>query len=260
MRPGVFAWVCALLVALGFFLPDAIPELLESNSRGLIVLPLVFCAVFAAPLFPLLLISMAALGPGLPKMLRLVLIWVTITASLPVLMAIFVSSGPVTHHPRIGWAAVTAGILGSLQIWPTNGATQRRFLVLLLFAGLLGTASMMHAAILAVAAVRTAGNAPFCIARNETPDGPPVTDWAGLRLSSLYTTRYTTKTGTPGTSMMAYHALLIVASPDGNTHFNWSPQRLRFDPITNGDFLPTPIKRACVPKTGFLSGLRLLDG
>jgi vacuolar-type H+-ATPase subunit I/STV1 len=99
-------------------------------------------------------------------------------------------------------------------------------------------------------ASRLAQDAPFCVARHE-PGPSPVRSLWDLRGFSLHTA----PSGYKGTSRWYCHGLLVVDSPEGERLFNWSPRRMRFDPIDRPDLFTASLQNVCTPQGRFWRSL-----
>lgn len=95
-----------------------------------------------------------------------------------------------------------------------------------------------------------AHGAPFCMARHE-PEPSPVRSLWDLRSFSLHTTL----SGYKDTSRWYSHGLLAVDAPEGKQLFNWSPRRMRFDPVDDPDLFIAGLRDACTPQDHFWRSL-----
>ena len=96
-----------------------------------------------------------------------------------------------------------------------------------------------------IGAVTLAGDAPYCLATQSLAG--PVQSLAALRGLSFYTNQ----SGYKSTSHWFFHGILIVADPQGDTYYNWSPRHLRFEGLSNPDRQIASPLHICTPIPGF---------
>jgi hypothetical protein len=121
--------------------------------------------------------------------------------------------------------------------------------LVMIWPALHGLWSLMVVPCIAVSAIRTAADRPYCIAQHR--DTRALRSWADLRGLSLYTTR----TGYKSTSHWYLHAVMIVEDATEMPVFNWSFGGLRFERLAEPDWLLEPAGSECWPEPGFLSRL-----
>ena len=147
--------------------------------------------------------------------------------------------------------ALVLGITGMLRHMEHGTGQSRVAIGTLALAGLAGAWSLVSGVVAVTSAAVIAGESPYCLAHHGALG--PVESLAALRGLSFYTT----ETGYKSTSRWYLHGILTVTGPDGDSYFNWSPRRLRFDPLPNPERLIASPLDHCAPIPGFLRTLPL---
>ncbi len=103
-------------------------------------------------------------------------------------------------------------------------------------------------------AVWIANGRPYCIAKEGRSPYETIDSVFDLRGTNLFTSR----TGYKDTDRQYFHAFLVVATLQGERHWNWSIASMRFDRLER--FAPNPVEgtSACVPEDRFLERLTWL--
>lgn len=234
MTPATRNIAFGLLFALGFgHVPDDYRDLTIGPVTPLSSLALL---VLIAPFIPLIYGIILALRPTLsPWITGRVLALFALAFGMFVALIIAAFSGAGTGITLVRGGAISLAVFVSL--WPTN-----RLVPLQVALSLLAIFSLSTMALVPFQAKRIAEGNPYQIIEHATVT-PHVLSGPDLRFFSLYTA----KSGFKDTSTHYFHAVLCVEKPNGETFYNWSPRRLRFDKISNPNRFIVPLK-STVPK------------
>nr|WP_321511041.1 hypothetical protein [uncultured Celeribacter sp.] len=210
--------------------PISMGELIEKfpdtvgNGGASVLFMSEFLGLALAPLFAPLALLLPT--PSVAVRALISLLW------LPSLL-ILIMSGPGTTHIFlyifVTWAALTS-------LWAHRS---RRGQVLLLTVTLISLWSLVAMALALNQISALTQGAPYCVARS----GAPIHSIADLRGLAFYTD----ETGFKSTSRWTFHGVLLTE----DQAWNWSPQRLRFDPIPKVVF-PEIRRPECPLEANFL--------
>ncbi len=244
-----------LLLAAGLVLLGFLPHprdwvaLNGEEWRGWSTFSLVAMAQFAALLPFVLALLIAARGARLPVLAAELLAALAFVLGLLLSLAAALFAGGGSGIVLLKGVLLTMAVVGCL-LWTAWDNLSRRDRRLARYALLIPAAvavwSLICVPVVMAQASRVAQGAPFCMARHE-PGPSPVRSLWDLRGFSLHTTL----SGYKDTSRWYFHGLLLAETPEGERFFNWSPRRMRFDPIDRPDLFVAGLRDACTPRDHF---------
>ncbi|ATG47723.1 hypothetical protein CEW89_09180 [Celeribacter ethanolicus] len=225
-------WLFTLLYVLATFgaapiplgeLAEKVPDAIGDGGASALFMS-GFLGLALAPLFAPLALVLTT--PPVAIRVLISLLW------LPSLLILIMSGPGMTHiflYIFVTWAAL-------IGLWAQRSRMGQALLLTVTFISLwsLGTMALAASQIIA----KTQG-APYCVARS----GAPIHSIAELRGLAFYTD----ETGFKSTSRWTFHGVLLTE----NQAWNWSPQRLRFDPIPEPVF-PDTRRPECPLESHFL--------
>lgn len=135
-------------------------------------------------------------------------------------------------------AAVAAAVL----MLSRSRFGQRSALVLLTAPVIGAVWSLVVLGVVTLSANRISDGMPYCFAK--PPTKGPVLSLADLRGFAFYTT-----------AEWDFHGLLLVQDETETIAYNWSPRRMRFDPVLRPELLFPDPRSQCLPQPNFLAEL-----
>lgn len=232
--------VSAMLILAGFLQPlDHLPNL---NVTSLIAF-----AVWLAPTVPLICVCLGALMAS-PLSQVWALFWAVAVLGIGLCLTLLGSGsappGAALLSAVQGCGMTLAVSASLLSLAPEAPGGRPAWLAVsgLIFASLLALWSLLCVPVVSIQAKRSAAGAPYCIAQH----GPSrsVDGYWDLRGFSLYTR----DSGYKGNSGWYFHGVLIVEEAEGQSYFNWSPRKMRFDRINHPERLIAPLRNLCRPE------------
>lgn len=139
---------------------------------------------------------------------------------------------------------LAAAVAGAILMLSRSRFGQRSALVLLTAPVLGAVWSLGVLSVVTFSAGSISDGRPYCLAR--PPTKGPVLSLADLRGFSFYTT-----------AKWDFHGLLLVQDKTEAIAYNWSPRRMRFDPVLRPELLFPDPRSQCLPQPNFLAGLPL---
>ena len=139
-------------------------------------------------------------------------------------------------------AAVAAAVL----MLSRSRFGQRSALVLLTAPVIGAVWSLVVLGVVTLSANRISDGMPYCFAK--PPTKGPVLSLADLRGFAFYTT-----------AEWDFHGLLLVQDKMETIAYNWSPKRMRFDPVLRPELLFPDPRSQCLPQPNFLAGIPLVS-
>ena len=137
---------------------------------------------------------------------------------------------------------LAAAVAGAILMLSRSRFGQRSAVVLLTAPVIGAVWSLGVLSIVTLSAGRTSDGRPYCLAR--PPAKGPVPSLADLRGFAFYTT-----------TEWDFHGLLLVQDETETIAYNWSPKRMRFDPVLRPELLFPDPRSQCLPQSNFLAGL-----
>ena len=140
--------------------------------------------------------------------------------------------------------SITACIVSALLLLGGSIRIGRATVIILAWPFLGAIWSLASLGAIAWSSDRISDGRPYCLA--SSPAREPVGALAYLRGAQFYTH-----------AEWYFHGVLVVEGQAGPVAYNWSPRRLRFDPVTQPDLLSPDPRDLCAPKLNFLASLPL---
>lgn len=241
----------AILISVGYTSSE-VPELLREILRrfgsatfdwttGTTVI-----AALVAPLLPLFTAVTACITTRqIPRWLAYLLATLVMLfgSCMTILVSLLADTGVLIVF--IQGLTLTAASAGAILILSRSSLGQKIALILLTAPTIVAIWSIGVVGLIAVSATSISEGRPYCLTRKPARD--PIGALQELRGLSFYTSRE-----------WSFHGLLVVQDADGQVAYNWSPRRMRFDPVLRPKLLFPDPRSACIPKKGFLGALPLI--
>ena len=141
---------------------------------------------------------------------------------------------------------LAAAVVAAVLMLSRSSLGQRSALVLLTAPALGAVWSLVILSVVTLSANRISDGRSYCLAR--PPTKGPVLSLADLRGFAFYTT-----------AEWDFHGLLLVQDKTETIAYNWSPRRMRFDPLLRPELLFPDPRSQCLPQPNFLAGLPLVS-
>ena len=238
------------------FFPSLVQAIAQSAERGSVfgfIWNFAILLFASAPFLPLVAVGVRALTPvRIPIWIAIVLAGLTFLLGWLFTLFSAALSGPggalidFAFHAVLVLAAVGSILLLSAEL-------SRYHIGKLAIGGLAVAAvaslwSLVAAGAAYAQANRIAQDAPFCVARHLGGSDIPVRSLSELRGFVFYSAA----SGPTGTLSPYFHGFLIVETPNGSEHFNWSLRRLQYEPtkvLAGG---------SCIPRSKFWRDVNIL--
>lgn len=141
---------------------------------------------------------------------------------------------------------LTAAVAGAFLLLSRSRVGHRSALVLFIAPVLGAVWSLVAFGLVTFSAYPISEGRPYCLAT--PPVVGPVLSLSDLRAFAFYTT-----------TEQAFHGLLLVQDGPETIVYNWSPRRMRFDPVLQPELLSPDPRLQCSPLPNFLSGIPLIS-
>lgn len=139
---------------------------------------------------------------------------------------------------------LAAAVAGAILMLSRSRFGQKSAMALLIVPVLGAVWSLSVLSVVILSASRISDGKPYCLAR--PPTKGPILALADLRGFAFYTT-----------AKWDFHGLLLVQDKTETIAYNWSPKRMRFDPVLRPELLFPDPRSQCLPQSDFLTGLPL---
>ena len=247
------------------FFPNLFQAIVQSVERGSVfglIWNFAILLFVSAPFLPLVAVGVRALTPvRIPIWIAIVLAGLTFLLGWLFTLFSAALSGPggalidFAFHAVLTLAAVGSILLLSADLY--------RYHIGKLVIGVLAVAvvaslwSLVAAGAAYAQANRIAQDAPFCVAHHLGGSDTLVRSLSELRGFVFYSAA----SGPTGTLRPYFHGLLIVETPNGSVHFNWSPRRLQYELIkvlASGQLIISGVRGSCLPRNKFWRDVNIL--
>lgn len=181
---------------------------------------------------------LALCGPCLPAALATFLAGMSLWIGWALTLVTCAFAGPGATLTFLYGGTLTVAIWASLALLSKaapSARRQRRVRAALALASLAALWSLAAMAVAQISAKRIAAQRPYCLLRHDSfsPADP----------RGFFS--YTSASGYKDSSTWYFHGLLLIETASGPAVYNWSPRRLRFDPIAQPEVFTAALPTAC---------------